>query len=68
MSGMVKAVSSEDALLIVLFVLMLSEPVKMEIMVLFTLLTFTQHKLRQKEEEDFRSIFVPLCTGMFSIK
>ena len=53
MSGMVKAVSSEDALLIVLFVLMLSDPVKMEIMVLFTLLIFTQHKLRQKEEEDF---------------
>ena len=43
-SGIVKVVSSEDALLIVLFVLMLSnsDPENMEIMVLFTLLIFTR--------------------------
>ena len=45
MSGIVKVVSSEDALLIVLFVLMLSnsDPENMEIMILFKLLIFAHN-------------------------
>ena len=51
-SGIVNVVSSEDALLTVLFVLMLSnsEPENMEILALFTFLIFTRDtsKIRGK--------------------
>ena len=48
-------VSSEDALLIVLFVLMLSssDPENMKIMVLFTLLIFTRVRSKIRERYSF---------------
>ena len=63
-SGIVKVVSSEDALLIVLFVLMLSnsDPENMAIMVLFKFLIFAHVMSKIRETYLFDRLYVFCCS------